>query len=151
MEWVTTSTIIHDLRDLSNQTAWRSFVDRFHRPIVRFVTRMGFNGEDAEDVTQETLAAFADSLREGRYDRERGKLRTWLFGIAYNKGLDQKRKARRQNRLIDGDAELALLGACESGEDHRREQRDDDDRDHDLDQREAPPTKTATVAPERQP
>lgn len=101
MEWVTTSTIIRDLRDLSNQTAWRSFVDRFHGPVVRFVTGLGFSPEDARDVAQESLAAFADGLRAGRYDRDRGGLRAWLFGIAYKHVLRQRQSAGRRERLID--------------------------------------------------
>lgn len=105
MEWVTTSTIIHDLRDLSNQTAWRSFVDRFHGPIVRFVTGLGFSPEDAQDVGQESLAAFAEGLRSGRYDRDRGGLRAWLFGIAYKQALRQRQSTGRRERLIQrGDA-----------------------------------------------
>ncbi len=101
MEWITTTTIIHDLRDLSNQTAWRSFVDRFHGPIVRFVTGLGFSAEDAQDIGQESLAAFAEALRAGRYDRERGRLRAWLFGIAYRQALRQRQSAARRERLIE--------------------------------------------------
>ena len=101
LEWITTTTIIHDLRDLSNQTAWRSFVDRFHGPVVRFVGGLGFSAEDAEDIGQESLAAFAESLRAGRYDRDRGRLRSWLFGIAYKQALRQRQSAARRERLIE--------------------------------------------------
>ncbi len=105
MEWVTTSTILHDLRDLSNQTAWRGFVDRFQEPVVRFVARMGFGEDDARDVAQESLAAFAESLRDGRYDREKGRLRSWLFGIAYRQALRRRQaSARRDGRLVRGEA-----------------------------------------------
>lgn len=101
MDWVTTSTIIRDLRDLSNQTAWRSFADRFHAPIVRFVAGLGFSTEDAEDVSQESLIAFADGLRAGRYDKTRGRLHSWLFGIAYKQALRQRQSTARKERLID--------------------------------------------------
>jgi len=101
LEWVTTSTIIHDLRDLSNQTAWGSFVDRFQGPVVRFITGLGFSPEDAQDVGQETLTAFAEGLRSGRYDRERGGLRAWLFGIAYKQAMRLRQSAGRRERMID--------------------------------------------------
>lgn len=101
VEWVTTSTIIRDLRDLSNQTAWRSFVDRFHGPIVRFVTGLGFSPDDARDIGQETLAAFAEGLRADRYDRDRGGLRAWLFGIAYRQALRFRQSTARRERWID--------------------------------------------------
>lgn len=101
MEWVTTSTIVHELRDLSNQTAWRGFVDRFHGPVVRFIAGLGFSPEDAQDIGQESLAAFAEGLRAGRYDRDRGGLRAWLFGIAYKQSLRHRQSARRRRRLIE--------------------------------------------------
>lgn len=100
MEWVTTSTIIRDLRDLSNQTAWRGFVDRFHGPVVGFVAGLGFSPDDAQDVAQETLTAFAQGLRSGRYDRDRGGLRSWLFGIAYKQALRHRQSTGRRERLI---------------------------------------------------
>lgn len=101
MDWVTTSTIIRDLRDLSNQSAWHDFVDRFHGPIVRFVGSLGFSAEDAEDISQESLAAFAEALRSGSYDRERGRLHSWLFGIAYRQALRQRQSMARRERLLD--------------------------------------------------
>lgn len=110
MEWITTSTIIHDLHDLSNQTAWRSFVDRFQGPVVRFIAGLGFSPEDAQDVGQETLTAFAEGLRTGRYDRDRGGLRAWLFGIAYRQAMRLRQSAGRRERMIDrGDAATRVV------------------------------------------
>lgn len=114
MDWVTTSTMIHDLRDLSNQTAWRSFVDRFRGPVVGFVVGLGFSEEDAEDIGQESLVAFADTLRRGGYDRERGRLRSWLFGITYKHALRHRQSTARRERLIERGPEveraIALMG-----------------------------------------
>ncbi|NIP92857.1 MAG: sigma-70 family RNA polymerase sigma factor [Akkermansiaceae bacterium] len=100
MEWVTTSTIIRDLRDHSNQAAWGSFVDRFQGPVLRFISGLGFPPQDAQDVSQEALAAFAEGLRSGRYERERGGLRAWLFGIAYKQALRQRQSTGRHERLL---------------------------------------------------
>lgn len=95
MEWVTTTTILEDLRGFGNRPAWDRFVGRFHRPIAAFVREVGVPDPDAEDVAQNTLLAFAEAYREGRYDRERGRLSRWLFGIAYRQALRHLRRSAR--------------------------------------------------------
>lgn len=95
MEWTTTSTILASLRDFDNQDAWQRFVDRFRKPVIGFARRLGFDGADAEDIAQETLAAFAGAFRDGRYDRERGRLSHWLFGIAYRHILRERQRQAR--------------------------------------------------------
>ena len=69
VDWLTTSTVLRDLGDLQNQTAWDRFVGRFRKPVVDFARRLGFEASQAEDVAQETLLAFVNAYREGRYDR----------------------------------------------------------------------------------
>jgi len=96
MEWLTTSTILNELRDHRNQTAWNRLADRFRRPIVRFACRMGLHENDAEDVAQETLVEFAAAYRDGRYDPQRGRLSGWLFGIAYRQALNERRRSSRR-------------------------------------------------------
>jgi RNA polymerase sigma-70 factor (ECF subfamily) len=95
-DWVTTTTLLEDLRDFSNAAAWDRFVGRFHRPVTGFVRELGVPPSEAEDVAQETLVAFAESYRDGRYDRPRGRLSSWLFGIAFRQALRRRRSARRR-------------------------------------------------------
>jgi RNA polymerase sigma-70 factor, ECF subfamily len=87
MSWETTATVLQRLRDFDNREAWDSFADRFRRPIVSFARGMGLATADAEDVAQETLIAFAEAYRQGRYDPSKGKLSRFLFGIAYRQAL----------------------------------------------------------------
>lgn len=116
MEWVTTSTILRDLRDTSNDRAWRSFVDRFRTPVVRFAAAQGVPATQAEDVAQETLAALAESLRTGRYDRERGRLSAWLFGIAWKQVLKERARQRRSEHPIGDGADLERAAAAHADE-----------------------------------
>ena len=106
MDWVTTSTILRDLRDYENQTAWQSFVERFRDPLVRFAASQGVPAAQVQDVVQDTLAAFAESLRLGRYDRERGRLRSWLFGIALKQVLKERRRLFTREKAVGGAAEI---------------------------------------------
>lgn len=96
MDWVTTSTILRDLREFERGATWSAFVERFRRPIISFARRLGHSREDAEDVAQETLATFAEGYREGKYDREQGRLSHWLFGIAYRKALKHRERAAKR-------------------------------------------------------
>jgi RNA polymerase sigma-70 factor (ECF subfamily) len=92
MDWVTTSTIIDRLRTGNDQGAWSGFVERFRRPVIAFAHGLGLSETQAEDAAQETLMAFATQLRAGAYQRERGRLSSWLFGIAYRQAMAARRK-----------------------------------------------------------
>lgn len=92
MTWLTTATVLQKLRDFDNREAWDSFAVRFRQPVVSFARGMGVKPADAEDVAQETLLAFAEAYRGGKYDPTKGRLSRFLFGIAYRQAL----RARRQ-------------------------------------------------------
>jgi RNA polymerase sigma-70 factor (ECF subfamily) len=94
-EWLTTSTVLDGLCDFDDRTTWQRFAERFRRPIVSFARGMGLNSAEAEDAAQETLLAFAKALRGGRYDRSKGRLSKWLFGIAYRQALNARRARGR--------------------------------------------------------
>lgn len=66
MERSTTATVLDRLRDVNDQSAWGSFVERFRAPIIGFSRRMGRSPADAEDVAQETLLAFLESYPKFR-------------------------------------------------------------------------------------
>lgn len=99
MEWITTSTILTDLADFTNRQAWERFVHRFRDPIGRFGRQMGLSEADAEEAAQDTLLAFAESFRNGQYDRAKGRLSRWLFGIAYRQLLARRRSAFRRRSV----------------------------------------------------
>lgn len=116
MEWVTTSTILRDLRDTSNDRAWREFVSRFRAPVVRFAAAQGVPSSQTEDVAQETLAALAESLRTGRYDRARGRLSAWLFGIAWKQVLKERTRVRAREQPVGDGADVERAAAASADE-----------------------------------
>lgn len=99
-DWITTSTILDQLGDSEHTEAWRLFVARFRQPVVSFARRMGLSAADAEDVAQDTLTTFVEAFRAGRYDRSKGRLSKWLFGIAMRVALDKRRRVGRRAREI---------------------------------------------------
>lgn len=95
MEWKTNSAVLAGLSDFDDRSSWELLEAHFRAPIIRFGQRLGLSESDSEDVAQETLLAFSRSYREGGYSKERGRLRSWLFGIANRQILN----ARRQNAI----------------------------------------------------
>ena len=77
---------------------WDQFAGRFRGPVVDFATRLGLDEDAAQDVAQDALLTFARAYRDGRYDRERGRLRSWLFGIAAREAMRRRREEHRTAR-----------------------------------------------------
>lgn len=100
-EWVTTSTILTRL-ERHDDPVWSMFHGRFRRPILAFAREAGLCADAAEDVAQETLLAFTQAFRAGKYVRTEGRLSSWLFGIANNKVREERRRGRK--RLTDSAA-----------------------------------------------
>lgn len=88
----TSTTLLNSLiEEPADQRAWRTFCERYGPAIYRFARRRGLSEADAEEVLSATLIAFFEAYRAGRYDRSRGRFRTWLFGIAMNKVHETRR------------------------------------------------------------
>lgn len=80
-EWRTTSIILDRLA-AGDDDAWRVFLSRFRAPIVKIARERGLDNAEADDAAQQTLFVFYDGMKNGRFDRDKGRLSAWLFGIA---------------------------------------------------------------------
>ncbi|MFN0137429.1 MAG: RNA polymerase sigma factor [Phycisphaerae bacterium] len=95
MDWITTSTMLERLRDRDDAEMWERFAMRFRKPLHVFISRFGLDSSAADDAVQETMSAFFEAYRRGRYDRAGGRLSSWLFGIAFRQALNAKRRKGR--------------------------------------------------------
>lgn len=86
---------------LSGKTSeYRRLVDRYQKPIFRFVHNLIGDQHDAEDITQDVFVAAFDHLRS--FDARRASLSTWLFTIARNRSVNHlKRKRGPKTDLSD--------------------------------------------------
>jgi len=66
--------------------------------IFRAARGAGLNQQQAEDVTQETFATFIQTV--ARFEG-RSHVRTWLFGILYNKISEARRGIKKETRTED--------------------------------------------------
>jgi RNA polymerase sigma-70 factor (ECF subfamily) len=72
--------------------AFENLVDRYQARLVAFLWNLLGSGDDARDAAQD---AFVQAYtRLGQFDRSRG-FKSWLFAIAYNRGIDLLRRRRR--------------------------------------------------------
>ncbi len=96
----TTTALLEGLLESHNDELWAEFDLRYRPVLLGLARRFGLTLADAEDVAQEALVRFVRHYRAGKYDRQRGRLRSWLVGIARNCILDalRARTARRERR-----------------------------------------------------
>jgi RNA polymerase sigma-70 factor, ECF subfamily len=93
----TRSSLLLRIRDASDNESWGEFYEAYHPILIRYVRSHEIGVQDAEDLVQDI---FVNKLRAAmpdfEFDRQRGKFRTWLFGVTINAIRDWAR--RRQNR-----------------------------------------------------
>ncbi|MHC4462463.1 MAG: RNA polymerase sigma factor [Planctomycetota bacterium] len=82
MQWVTTTQVLEELKTSNEAQVWRRFCDHFRPVVVNFARHLGLSATDAEDAAQETMVEFLKAFRDGKYDRQKGRLSNWLFGVA---------------------------------------------------------------------
>ena len=96
----TTTALLEGLFDHKNEAAWSQFDARYRPIVVAFARKLGLGESDANDVAQETVFQFLKEYREGKYDRDRGRLRSWIIGIARFRiaGIYRKKGVKREYR-----------------------------------------------------
>ncbi|MEN8126411.1 MAG: sigma-70 family RNA polymerase sigma factor [Planctomycetota bacterium] len=101
MQWVTTTQILDDLKFSDNSNAWKTFTDHFYPVIFAFAKSMGLSAADAEDAAQETILQFLRLYRDNRFQREKGHLSHWIFGVARNVIRDFIKKRPKEYHISD--------------------------------------------------
>lgn len=76
--------------------AFGNLVERYQARLVAFLWNLLGSGDDARDAAQDAFIQAYARLRQ--FDRSRG-FKSWLFTIAYNRGIDLLRR-RRSFRLF---------------------------------------------------
>lgn len=77
--------------------AYRGLVERYHVPLVRYVSRLLGNTDDAEDVVQDVFVKAYACIRQ--YD-PRKKFSTWIYRIAHNESVNRLRRKRLEPVLF---------------------------------------------------
>jgi RNA polymerase sigma factor (sigma-70 family) len=96
----TSTILLEGLKNPGDRSCWQDFDSRYRPLVIALARRLGLQDCDAEDIAQETMAAFLRAYRQGQYDRERGRLRDWLRGIASHKVRDLQRHWGHQEKPL---------------------------------------------------
>lgn len=104
MTWITTTQVLTNLRKGHDSSAWQGLCQHFTPAIIHFGRTLGLTPEEAEDAAQETLLAFVKAWQQGRYEREKGRLSSWLFGFAKRIILNT-RQQRPRERMMASDTQ----------------------------------------------
>lgn len=95
-----TSPSLLDRARASDRDAWDQLV-RLYSPLVfSWCRRFGLSLEDAADVTQDVWQSVAGAI--GRFERDRGGFRAWLYTVVRNKIHDHFRKAGKRPAAAEG-------------------------------------------------
>jgi len=86
-----------------DQAALGALYDRFHADVYRFVARLAFRSNVAEDLAQQT---FLEAYRSAPRFRGDSAVKTWLFGIAVNQ---VRQHFRSEKRRANANANLAAM------------------------------------------
>jgi RNA polymerase sigma-70 factor (ECF subfamily) len=82
---LTRASLLVQLRDGTNQTAWREFVQLYSPVIYGFARQRGLQDADAADLMQDVMRSVSSAIGRLDYDRSQGTFRGWLFTITRNK------------------------------------------------------------------
>ncbi len=80
----TTTQLLDALREPGNEPVWEQLDKRYRGVIQSLARRFGLRDNEAQEVAQQTLAEFVGAYRAGRYERGKGRLSSWIMGIARN-------------------------------------------------------------------
>lgn len=95
----TTTWMLDALRDPGNEPVWTQFDARYRPVLTGLARRLGLGEAQAEEVAQQSLSEFVRAYREGRYDRAKGRLSSWILGIAHHSTLHALRAGRRETSI----------------------------------------------------
>ncbi len=107
---LTRASLVLQLRDGANQSAWREFMQLYGPVVYGFARKRGLQDADAADLMQDVMRAVSAAIGRLDYDPNQGTFRGWLFTITRNKVFNflSARRIRPQgsgdtttNRMLD--------------------------------------------------
>ncbi len=91
-----------------DQAAWFRFFALYQPVMVEFARTKGA-GDDAEDVVQEVFSSLAKTFQAGRYEREKGRFRSYLAKMLRNELISQfRRRSVRPGNDVAGVTEAEV-------------------------------------------
>ena len=110
----TRSSVLQAVADTGNEAAWNRLFDLYAGFVYSIARRKGLNDADADDIVQVVFADLARNLPAFRYDREKGRFRSYLMGLVNWRVMDRLKAAKRDAELkADFWEEMKAVGPCD--------------------------------------
>ena len=96
----TRNSLLVRLSEVSDTTAWPTFISIYEPTIYRLARGQGLQDSDARDVTQEVLLAVHGRIDNWECGSSKGSFRGWLFKVIRNLTLKSLRQQARRPHLV---------------------------------------------------
>lgn len=95
----TRSSVLRAVADTENEAAWNRLFDLYAGFVYSIARSKGLNDADADDIVQVVFAELARNLSTFRYDREKGRFRSYLAGLVNWRVMDRLKSLKREADL----------------------------------------------------
>ena len=113
----TRSSVLRAVADTQNEAAWRRFFDLYAGFIYSIARSKGMGDTDADDIVQVVFADLVRTLPTFKYDRTKGKFRSYLSGLVHWRVMDRLKAGKRDADIKAAFCEEANTVASSPGDD----------------------------------
>ena len=113
----TRSSVIRAVANTENEAAWQRFFDLYAGFVFSIARAKGLNDTDADDIVQMVFVDLMRNLLSFKYDREKGRFRSYLAALVKWRVIDILKAVRRDADLKADFMEEAKSAATTEDED----------------------------------
>ena len=95
----TRSSVLKAVANTENESVWRRLFDLYAGFVYSIARRKGLSDADADDIVQVVFADLARNLPTFKYDREKGRFRSYLTGLVNWRVMDRLKASKRDAEL----------------------------------------------------
>ena len=96
----TRSSVLKAVADTENEAAWQRLFDLYAGFVFSIARSKGLKDEDADDIVQVVFIELARMMPTFKYDRAKGKFRSYLIGLVHWRVKDKLRLVQRDNEQM---------------------------------------------------
>jgi len=95
----TRSSVLRAVANTENEAAWNRLFNLYAGFVFSIARRKGLNDTDADDMVQMVFTDLARNLPTFKYDREKGRFRSYLTGLVNWRIIDRLKTLKRETEL----------------------------------------------------
>ena len=95
----TRSSVLRAVANTENEAAWQRLFDLYAGFVFSIARSKGLKPEDADDIVQMVFTDLARNLPTFKYDRTKGKFRSYLAGLVHWRVMDRLKAGKRDSEL----------------------------------------------------